>query len=156
MMEKFLNVLNDIKKENPIANYVSCKEINGILYLSGQLPKDILKNNDKIICGKVGDNLTIDEAKYAAKLCAMQLIIVLKHFIGGDIKKKIKECLQLNVFVNSKDDFTLHHLVANDASDFLCHFFGKDIGSHTRVSVGVSSLPLGAVVEISGIFSIND
>ena len=146
----------DIEKSATLANYVASKISNNNIYISGQLPKDLLDNN-KVITGKAIDNNDIFEAKYASVMCAMQILFVLKNEIGD--LSKIKSCIQLQVFVNSSPDFINQHLVANGASDFICEYFdkitdNKKISPHTRCAVGAATLPLGSLVEIGGIFEI--
>jgi enamine deaminase RidA (YjgF/YER057c/UK114 family) len=140
---KILESVND--KIIPLANYIPCKIINNIVYVSGQLPKDILDHNN-IIKGIAIDNNDIFLAKYAAVMCGIQILLILKEKLGD--LNKIKSFIQLQVFVNSNTSFTNQHLVANGASDVICHFLGQEIGQHSRFAVGVSSLPLGAIVEI--------
>ena len=73
--------------------------------------------------------------------------------------KKVKSCVQLQVFVNSAPDFINQHLVANGASDLVCEYLdkitgNKSIAQHTRCAVGVATLPLGALVEVGAVFEI--
>ena len=148
--EKVLNQEKDNSK--PFANYIAVKNVNNTIYISGQLPRDLLNNNN-IITGKASDNNEIFDAKYAAAMCAMQILLVLKNEIED--LSKIKSCAQLQVFVNSTAEFTNQHLVANGASDLICEYIeNKTIAQHTRCAVGVATLPLGALVEVGAIFTI--
>jgi enamine deaminase RidA (YjgF/YER057c/UK114 family) len=134
-----------------IANYVPFKfeEDSGILYISGQLSKDI---NNNIIQGILGKGSCVKDGQFAAKLCAIQLLFVLNNFLFQNALF-VQSILQLSVFVSSAPDFDKHHLVANGASDFLCEIMGPE-AKHSRCAVGVSSLPLSAAVEASAIFKV--
>ena len=139
------------EKSVPFANYVASKKSGNTIYISGQLPRDLLDEN-KVIIGKADNNNNIFDAKYAAAMCAMQVLLVLKNEIGD--LKKVKSCVQLQVFVNSAPDFINQHLVANGASDLVCEYLEKSVAQHTRCAVGVATLPLGALVEVGAVFEI--
>ena len=139
----------DAEKSVPFANYVASKKSGNTIYISGQLPRDLLDGN-KVIIGKADDNNNIFDAKYASAMCAMQVLLVLKNEIGD--LKKVKSCVQLQVFVNSVPDFINQHLVANGASDLVCEYLEKSVAQHTRCAVGVATLPLGALVEVGAVF----
>ena len=139
------------EKSVPFANYVASKKSGNVIYISGQLPRDIL-DEDNVITGKSNNNDNIFDAKYAAAMCAMQVLMVLKNEIGD--LKKVKSCVQLQVFVNSAPDFINQHLVANGASDLVCEYLEKSVAQHTRCAVGVATLPLGALVEVGAVFEI--
>lgn len=141
----------EVEKTKPFANYIASKKSGNNIYISGQLPRDLLDDN-KIITGKAKDNNEIFDAKYASAMCAMQVLLVLKNEIGD--LSKVKSCVQLQVFVNSNPDFTNQHLVANGASDLICEYLDKTVAQHTRCAVGVATLPLGALVEVGAVFEI--
>ena len=141
----------EAEKSIPFANYVASKKSGNVVYISGQLPRDLL-NDNKIITGKASDNNDIFDAKYASAMCAMQVLLVLKNEISN--LKSVKSCVQLQVFVNSDPSFTNQHLVANGASDLVCEYLDKSVAQHTRCAVGVATLPLGALVEVGAIFEI--
>ena len=109
-------------------------------------------DENNVITGKATDNDNIFDEKYAAAMCAMQVLMVLKNEIGD--LKKVKSCVQLQVFVNSAPDFINQHLVANGASDLVCEYLEKSVAQHTRCAVGVATLPLGALVEVGAVFEI--
>ncbi len=151
-MSKVLQRISDLglvlpEVAKPVANYVSCVKYGNILYISGQLPK----GNDGIIVGKLGVDISIDDAKQAAKLCALYLFSQVKNEIGDlDL---IKKCVKLCIFVNSDQGFKDHSIVANGASDVMVDVLG-DAGKHARSSIGVASLPFGACVEVEAIFEL--
>jgi enamine deaminase RidA (YjgF/YER057c/UK114 family) len=101
--------------------------------------------------GKVGKDLSEDEGKAAAKLCALNCLSAIKSVIGN--LDKIKRVLKLTVFVSSAEGFTAQPKVANGASEFIVEIFGE-AGKHVRSAVGVSELPLNSAVEIEMIVEV--
>ena len=133
----------------PLGAYVAYKKVGKLLYVSGQISVD---SSGKILKGKVGDSISLDEGIKAAKLCAINLIAQINKASDGNLEN-IKSCIKLTGYVNSKDDFTDQPKVINAASELITKIFG-DSGKHTRAAVSTNSLPLGAAVEIDGIFEI--
>ena len=134
----------------PVGAYVAYKKIDKLLYISGQLPIDL---NGKIITGKIGDKLTLEDGQKASKLCVINILAQAKKATGGDLDK-IKNCIKITGFVNSTDDFTDQPKVINPASETLSAVFG-DKGKHARAAISTNSLPLGAAVEIDAIFEVD-
>ena len=134
---------------NPVGSYVANKISGNLIYISGQVP---FKGDGKLITGKVGRELNLEEAQNAAKLCALNLLAQLKKACGGNLDK-VKGCIKITGYVNSVDNFTEQPKVINGASDLISKVFGE-IGKHTRAAVSVNSLPLGAPVEVDAIFEI--
>lgn len=132
------------------ANYVPYTVSNKQVFISGQLPQ---WNGELQFSGKVGREFSIDEAKQAARICALNIIFHLKNACAGDLNR-VKSCLKLNVYVNSSDNFKEQPKVANGASELLIEIFG-DAGKHARAAISVPSLPSNSVVEIDAIFEIN-
>ena len=155
--EKKLVVTEKLKQLNielpnapsPVGAYVAFKTVNNLLYISGQLPID---SNGKVIKGKVGKDLTLEDGQKASKLCIINILAQANKAMNGDLNK-IKNCIKITGFVNSTDDFFDQPKVINPASETLSSVFG-DKGKHTRAAISCSSLPLGAVVEIDAIFEI--
>ena len=133
----------------PVGAYVAYKKIGNLLYISGQLP---ITKEGKIIKGKIGKDLTLEDGQKASKYCAINIIAQLKKALDGDLNK-VKNCVKITAFVNSTDDFIEQPKVINPASETLSAVF-EDNGKHTRAAVSTNSLPLGAVVEIDAIFEI--
>ena len=104
------------------------------------------------IKGKVGEELTLDQAYKAAERCGLSLLAHAKKACDGDLEK-IKSCVKLTGYVNSSNNFNDQPKVINGASDLISQIFG-DSGKHTRAAISVNSLPLGAAVEIDAIFEI--
>mgnify|MGYP002853950204 FL=1 len=133
----------------PVGAYVAFKKVGNLLYISGQLP---ISNEGKIIKGKIGKDLTLEDGQKASKYCAINIIAQLKKALNGDLDK-VKNCIKITGFVNSTDSFTDQPKVINPASEILSTIFGNK-GKHTRAAVSSNSLPLGAAVEIDSIFEI--
>ena len=119
-----------------------------MVFISGQLPLD---TGGALIKGKIGKELNLEQAQLAAKFCAINLIAQVKKICGS--LDKVKGCIKITGYVNSIDTFTDQPKVINGASDLISSIFGEK-GKHTRAAVSVNSLPLGAAVEVDGIFEI--
>ena len=152
-----MNALENIKKLNleipdapaPVGAYVAYKKVGNLLYISGQLP---ISNEGKMIKGKIGKDLTLEDGQKASKFCAINIIAQVKKALNGDLDK-VKNCVKITGFVNSTDNFTDQPKVINPASETLSAVFENN-GKHTRAAVSTNSLPLGAAVEIDAIFEI--
>ena len=134
---------------DPVGAYVAFKKINNLLFISGQLP---ISKDGKIIKGKIGKDLTLDDGLKASKLCVINILAQAKKALNGDLDK-VKNCIKITGYVNSSDDFIDQPKVINPASETLSSVFGNK-GKHTRAAVSANSLPLGAAVEIDAIFEI--
>ena len=134
----------------PVGSYVATKIVGKLLYVSGQISIDA---NGELIKGKVGKDLTTDEAYKAAERCGLSIIAQVKNACDGDLSK-IKSCIKLTGFVNSTEDYIEQPKVINGASDLIASVFGE-AGMHTRAAVSTNSLPLGVSVEVDGIFELN-
>ena len=134
----------------PVGSYVATKIVGKLLYVSGQISID---SNGDLIKGKVGKELSTEDAYKAAKRCGLSIIAQVKKACDGDLSK-IKSCVKLTGFVNSTEDFIEQPKVINGASDLIASIFG-DAGMHTRAAVSANSLPLGVSVEVDAIFELN-
>ena len=134
----------------PVGSYVATKISGKLLYISGQI--SITATGD-IIKGKVGKDLTTDDAYKAAERCGLSIVAQVKKACDDDLSK-IKSCIKLTGFVNSTEDFTEQPKVINGASDLIASIFGN-AGMHTRAAVSTNSLPLGVSVEVDAIFELN-
>ena len=151
-------ILDNLKKLNitipdapdPVGAYVAYKYAGKLLYISGQLP---IGKEGKILKGKIGKDLSLEEGQEAARLCVINILAQVKKAVKGDLSK-VKNCVKITGFVNSTDDFIDQPKVINAASEMLSNVFG-DSGKHTRAAVSSNSLPLGIAVEIDAIFEIN-
>ena len=134
---------------DPVGDYVASKISGNLIFISGQIS---IESNGKLISGKVGKDLSLEQAQHAAKICGINILSQLKKICGGNLDK-IKSCIKLTGYVNSTDDFTQQPQVINGASELISSVF-VNTGKHTRAAVSVNSLPLGASVEIDAIFEI--
>jgi len=134
----------------PVGSYVATKISGKLLYVSGQIS---MSSDGELIKGKVGNDLTTEEAYKAAERCGLSIVAQVKKACEGDLSK-VKSCIKLTGFVNSTDDFTEQPKVINGASDLIASIFGE-AGMHTRAAVSTNSLPLGVSVEVDAIFEIN-
>lgn len=102
--------------------------------------------------GIVGQELSVEDGKAAARLCAINLLAQIKAACGGDLDR-VTRCVKLTVFVNAVPGFGQHPEVANGASDLMVEVFG-DAGKHTRAAVGAGSLPRNVACEVEAVFEI--
>ncbi len=137
------------KAPDPVGAYVAFKKIGNLLFISGQLP---ISSDGKIIKGKIGDELSLEDGQKASRLCVINILAQTKKAMDGDLGK-IKNCIKITGYVNSTNTFYDQPKVINPASEILSSLFG-DRGKHTRAAVSANSLPLGAAVEIDAIFEI--
>jgi enamine deaminase RidA (YjgF/YER057c/UK114 family) len=133
----------------PVASYVPYVVTGNMVFISGQvtMAADGLK-----YVGKVGADISLEDGKAAARLCAINVIAQVKAACGGDLDR-VKRCVKVGVFVNATPDFTQHPEVANGASDLFQEVFG-DAGKHARAAVGAGSLPRGVAAEVEAVFEI--
>lgn len=133
----------------PVASYVPYVVTGNLVFISGQVT--VSAEGLKYI-GKVGAEISLEDGKEAAKLCAVNLLAQLKAACGGDLER-VRRCVKLGVFVNATADFTQHPEVGNGASDLIVAVLG-DAGKHARAATGAGSLPRGVAVEVDGVFEI--
>ena len=127
----------------PVASYIPVKVVGDLAWVAAQIP---MQDGAVTVAGKVGGEVTIDDANAGASRCALQALAALQAALGT--LDRVKGIVKLDVFVASATGFTDHPKVANGASDLLVEVFG-DEGRHARAAVGVPELPLGAAVEVA-------
>jgi enamine deaminase RidA (YjgF/YER057c/UK114 family) len=133
----------------PVANYVGFVKSGNTVFVSGQLPLEAGKLQ---YIGKVGTEISAEDAKKAARLCAINILAQMKVATDGNLDRVVR-CVKLGIFVNGEANFKDHPAVANGASDLIAEVFG-DAGKHARAAVGSGSLPFGVAVEVDAIFEI--
>lgn len=126
----------------PAAAYVPFVQTGNLVFLSGH----IAKKDGKAWVGQLGNNMSTDEAKLAARAIAIDLLGTL-HAAVGDLNR-VTRIVKVMSLVNSSAYYTEQHLVTNGASELIGQVFGADKGAHARSAFGVAQLPLGACVEI--------
>lgn len=127
---------------NPAGSYVPAVSSGPFLFTAGQLP---FENGELRFKGKVGDEVSPEEAREAARLCALNALAAAAAEAGG--LSNVRRILKVTGFVASAPGFNEQPAVINGASDLLGEVFGE-AGVHARSAVGVSELPLGAPVEV--------
>lgn len=133
----------------PVASYVPYTVCGNLVFISGQvtLAADGLK-----YVGTLGKDLTIEDGKAAARLCAINVLAQLKAACDGDLDK-VRRCVKVTAFINAVPGFTQHPEVANGASDLFVEVLGE-AGKHARAAVGAGSLPRNVACEVEAIFEI--
>ena len=137
------------KPPDPVGAYVAYKKTSNLLFISGQISIDA---NGNIMKGKLGKELSIDQGKAAAKLCAINIIAQAKKACDEKLET-INNCIKLTGYVNSTNEFVDQPKVINGASEIISAVFEEN-GKHTRAAISANALPLGAAVEIDAIFEI--
>lgn len=132
----------------PVASYVPVTRSDNLLYVSGQ----ISSNENGVVTGRLGETMNVVQGGNAAELAAVNILSQVVH-MGGVPLHDIKRILKVTVLVASTPEFTEQHLVANGCSNLLVGVLG-DKGKHARAAFGVTSLPLGAAVEIDAIIEV--
>ena len=125
----------------PLANYVPARRVGNLIYTAGQ----ISGTAEREIKGKLGQELSIEQGREAARVCALNCLAALLTVI--DSLDTVKQLVRVGAFVNSAAGFDQQPAVANGASDTFVEIFG-DAGRHSRTAVGVNELPLGFAVEV--------
>jgi enamine deaminase RidA (YjgF/YER057c/UK114 family) len=126
----------------PVAVYIPAVRSGHHVYTSGQLP---MRDGELMRTGKVGGEVSQEEAVECARQCALNAIAAVRAEVGE--LSAVKRVVKVVVFVASTPDFTAQPLVANGVSELLGEAFGE-AGRHARSAVGVSVLPLDAPVEV--------
>lgn len=133
----------------PMANYVPFVQSGSLLFLSGQGPR---YGANQFHTGKVGADVTAEEAYKHARLVGIQLLAAARSALGGDLTR-VKRVVKLLGLVNGVPEFDKQPQVINGCSDLLVEVFGER-GRHARSAVGAGSLPNNITVEIEAILEI--
>ncbi len=134
---------------DPVASYAPFIVAQNLVFVSGQIsvePSGVIK-------GRLGAEMDLASGQAAARQCGFNLLAQLRKACGDDLDRVVR-VVRLGVFVQCEQDFIEQPVVADGASLLMTEVFGE-IGRHARAAVGVSALPLGAAVEIDGVFEIN-
>ena len=138
-----------ISTPKPIGNFVNVRFSGNTAYISGQGPFD---DSGKLITGKVGKDLNLEQAYDAARRVGISILSVIKNDIGFE---KINKVIKILGLVNCTEDFIEQPKVINGCSDLLVEFFGEK-GMHARSALGVYVFPNNIPVEIEAIIEINN
>jgi enamine deaminase RidA (YjgF/YER057c/UK114 family) len=143
-IENYLSKLNLSLPETPkpVAAYIPAKLAGKLIFTAGQLP---MVNGELISKGLLGQDVDIEEANKAARICTLNALAAIKGVIGD--LDRIKQVVRVVGYVASIPTFTQQPAVVNGASELLLEIFG-DSGKHARSAVGMAVLPMNASVEI--------
>jgi len=133
----------------PVASYVPYVVSGKQVFISGQVT---MENGALKYVGTVGKDVSLEDGKAAARLCAINVLAQAKTACGGDLDR-IARCVKVTVFVNAAPGFAQHPEVANGASDLFVEVLG-DAGRHARAAVGAGSLPRNVATEVEAIFEL--
>jgi enamine deaminase RidA (YjgF/YER057c/UK114 family) len=133
----------------PVATYVPFVITGNLLFVSGQ----VSATPNGRINGRVGEDMELSAAQYAARQCGINLIAQCKAAVGD--LSRIKRVVKLGGFVNAAPHFTDIPQVINGCSDLMVEVFG-DAGRHARSAVACPVLPMGVAVEVDGVFEITE
>ena len=132
-----------------VASYVPVVRSGPLAFVAGQIA---MQDGQLLHPGRLGKNVSVTIGQEAAAQAALQALSALRDHLGGSLDR-LRRIVQLNVFVAADAEFVEHPTVANGASDLLVRVLGET-GRHARATVGVTSLPLGASVEVTMIAQI--
>ena len=133
----------------PAGSYIPVVKVGNLLYISGQIP---MEDGKVVFTGKVSDD-NLETAQKSAKICVINILAQIKREVGN--LEKVSKIIRLSGFVNSSLEFYQHPKVINAASDLLFEIFGEK-GKHSRIAVGVASLPLNSMTEIDAIIQVEE
>jgi enamine deaminase RidA (YjgF/YER057c/UK114 family) len=133
----------------PAGSYIPVVKTGNLVFVSGQIP---MKEGQVQFKGQVPTDISVEEAQMAARLCIINVMAQIKSELGT--LDKISRIVRVSGFVNSSPEFYEQPKIINAASDLLFEIFGEK-GKHTRIAVGVASLPLNSAVEIDLIAEIS-
>ena len=126
----------------PVAAYVPAVKSGNLIFTAGQLP---VVDGKLVLTGKVGSDVTAEDAKKMAEICALNALAAISLVVDVD---QIEKIVRVGGFVNGAPGFVAIPAVINGASELLIKLFGDVNGKHARIAVGVSELPLNSPVEI--------
>jgi len=126
----------------PVAAYVPAVKSGNLVFTAGQLP---VVDGKLVKDGKVGGDVTPEDAKKMAEICALNALAAIS--LVADIDQ-IEKIVRVGGFVNGAPGFVAIPAVINGASELLIKLFGDVNGKHARTAVGVAELPLNAPVEV--------
>ena len=132
----------------PVANYVPFVRVGALVYISGQVSLDAGGG----VRGIVGEDVDMEAAKGAARLCGINLIAQMRAACDGDLDRVVR-VVKLGGFVQAGPGFFEIPQVVNGASDVMVLAFG-DAGKHARSAVGVYRLPMNFAVEVDAVVEI--
>jgi enamine deaminase RidA (YjgF/YER057c/UK114 family) len=136
------------KSPTPLGAYVEASGTGSVLFLSGMLP---VANGKLAITGRLGENLSVEQGREAARLASLNAIAAAEEHLGD--LDRLKKLLKLTVLMATTEQFVKYAAVGDGASNLFVQIFGPEAG-HVRLVYGVQSLPIGAPVVVEAIFEI--
>jgi enamine deaminase RidA (YjgF/YER057c/UK114 family) len=134
----------------PVAAYVPAVKTGNLVFTAGQLP---IVDGQLLLTGKVGSDVTPEDAKKMAEICALNALAAISLVADLD---QIEKIVRVGGFVNVAPGFVAIPAVINGASELLIKLFGDVNGKHARTAVGVAELPLNAPIEIEMVVQLKD
>jgi enamine deaminase RidA (YjgF/YER057c/UK114 family) len=136
------------KPPTPLGAYVEVNQVGSLLFLSGTLP---IVDGKLAFMGRLGENLTVEQGREAARLAALNALALVQEHAGG--LGRVKKLVKLTVLMVTTEQFTEHPAVGDGASNLFAQLFGPETG-HVRVVYGVQSMPIGAPVMVEAVFEV--
>ena len=136
---------------SPAANYVPYTIAKGLLFIAGQAP---VRDGQYAYTGRVGAEVTVEDAQAAARLCALNILAQVRAAVGGDWSR-VARCARLCGYVSSAPGFFDQPKVLDGASDLMVHALG-DAGKHARSALGAAALRGNVPVVVDAIFELAD
>ena len=132
----------------PLGTYVEVNQVGSLLFLSGTLPT---KEGKLLFTGRLGDKLSVEEGREAARLAALNALALVQAHLGD--LDRVKRAVKLTVLMVTTEQFVEHAAVGDGASNLFAQLFGAETG-HVRVVYGVQSMPIGAPVMVETVFEV--
>jgi enamine deaminase RidA (YjgF/YER057c/UK114 family) len=132
----------------PVANFVPCVQTGNLLFVSGQVTA---WNGEYKYVGKVGREISLEDAQKAARICALNVVAHARAHLGD--LDRVARFVMVQGFVNAVPEYADHPKVINGASDVLVEIFGE-AGKHARFALGAGSLPFNVAVEIAAVLEV--
>lgn len=133
----------------PVAKFVPCVQTGTTLFVSGQISS---WNGEVRYAGKVGKDISLEDGRQAARLCALNILAQIRAHLGS--LDRVSRMVMVQGFVNADPTFTDHPAVINAASDVFLEVFGET-GRHARFALGAGSLPFNVACEVAAVVEVS-
>jgi enamine deaminase RidA (YjgF/YER057c/UK114 family) len=136
---------------SPAANYVPFVVAKGLVFIAGQAP---VRDGKYAFTGRVGNEVTVEDAQAAARLCGLNILAQVKSAVAGDWSR-LKGCVRICGYISSAPGFFEQPRVLDGCSDLMVQVLG-DAGRHSRSALGVAALRGNVPVAVDAIFELAD
>jgi enamine deaminase RidA (YjgF/YER057c/UK114 family) len=136
------------KPPTPLGAYIEVNQVGSLLFLSGTIP---VVNRKLAFTGRLGENLSIEQGREAARLAALNALALAQQHLGD--LDRVKKLVKLTVLMVTTEQFVKHPAVGDGASNLFAQLFGPETG-HVRIVYGVQSMPMGAPVMVDAVFEV--